>query len=167
MYLNEIRYQRLADLEETLDILYKKLGYLQKKKTYVSIPEQFNLEQIIEREIIPEIRKYEIEYGQILSEVIQEAFLVSDEEAKTVLVQIEKAVEHIENIEPDNYAEELISLLQEIRKTLNDPGKTAAAKLKVALPIIPLIASYELEMDTEAFMVKVWRGIKSLWRNKA
>jgi len=44
--------------------------------------------------------------------------------------------------------------------------KAAAAKLKVSLPIIPLIASYEMEMDTEAVVVNVWRRIKSLFLRK-
>ena len=39
--------------------------------------------------------------------------------------------------------------------------KAAAAKLKVSLPIIPLIASYEMEMDTEAVVVNVWRRMQT------
>jgi hypothetical protein len=42
-------------------------------------------------------------------------------------------------------------------------GKSAAAKLKVALPIMPLIASYELELDTENFVLRSWRSIRSLF----
>ena len=43
----------------------------------------------------------------------------------------------------------------------------AAAKLMVSLPIIPLIASYEMEIDTEATLVNVWRRVKSLFCGKA
>lgn len=96
---------------------------------------------------------------------IQEAFVISDVEAENAIVRVEQAVEHLENIQTDSYPQELTSLLK-LREMLNEPGKTAQAKLKVALPVIPLIASYELEMDTEAFLVNVWRGIKSLVRGK-
>ena len=34
-----------------------------------------------------------------------------------------------------------------------DPTVAASAKLKVALPVIPMLASYELEMDTEGMLM--------------
>ncbi len=39
---------------------------------------------------------------------------------------------------------------------LEDLDKSASAKLKIMLPLIPAIASYELEMDTEGLMYKTW-----------
>ncbi len=167
MSLDKAAYQRLNDLEEILEIYYERLGAFQKDLAFnASENAKFELRQRIKREILPDISKYEVEYGQILAEGTQEAFLVSDTEAETALVQVSQAVGRIESTQIENYPDELRRLLMEIREILDDPGKAAAAKLKVALPVIPLIASYELEMDTEAFMVKAWRGIKSLLRKK-
>ncbi|MCB8762865.1 hypothetical protein LJE14_02800 [Planktothrix agardhii 1808] len=87
--------------------------------------------------------------------------MISEEEAATQLVRVEQAVEAIERIPQTEYPPELISLLQEIRTKLDEGDKAASAKLKVALPLIPLLVSYELEMDTEAFMYKVWKSIKA------
>jgi hypothetical protein len=36
--------------------------------------------------------------------------------------------------------------------------------LKVVLPLIPMIASYELEIETEGLMYKTWESIKRLVR---
>jgi len=76
----------------------------------------------------------------------------------------QQAVEAIERIPQTEYPPELMSLLQEIRTKLDEGDKAASAKLKVALPLIPLLASYELEMDTEAMMYKTWESLKKIVR---
>ena len=79
-------------------------------------------------------------------------------------MRVEQAVEAIERIPQTEYPPELMSLLQEIRTKLDEGDKAASAKLKVALPLIPLLASYELEMDTEAMMYKTWESLKKIVR---
>ena len=54
----------------------------------------------------------------------------------------------------------MLGLLQEIRARLDGLDSLASAKLKVTIPLIPAIASYELEMDTEGMMYKIWRKLK-------
>lgn len=77
---------------------------------------------------------------------------------------MEQAVESIESIPSTLYPPELISLLQEIRGQLKGQNKPASAKFKVIPPLISTVASYKLEMDTEAFMYKSWRAIKKIVR---
>lgn len=159
--------QRLEALEEILELEYEKLGEFQKEIAMIaSAPAKFELKQRLKREVIPEIRKYEAEYGELLSQQVQEvkAVVISDAEAESAITEVVQAVQQIEIQAAENYPEELIRLLTELREKLDDPGKSAAAKLKVALPIIPLVASYELEMDTEAFMTKAWRKVKSVFK---
>ncbi|NEP55865.1 MAG: hypothetical protein F6K31_02430 [Symploca sp. SIO2G7] len=154
--------QRLADLEELFDLLDEQLGLYQKELLINLNPDvQFQIKQRIKRKILPQMRQYEREYWELYP---QEAILFSDEEAKTQLAQVEQAVESIERISPAEYSPEMVSLLQEIRAKLEESDKAASAKLKVVLPLIPAIASYELEMDTEGFMYKVWKSIKELVR---
>ena len=153
---------RLNDLKDILELLYEKLGEFEKELIISSSkPANFELKQRIKREILPSIREYETEYWELYP---QEAIIISDEEAETQLVKIEQAVESIEQIPSNTYPSELISLLQEIRDNLNEQDKAASAKLKIVLPLIPAIASYELEMDTEGFMYKAWKKIKGLVR---
>lgn len=151
--------QRLADLESLLQLNYEKLGEFEREIVITaSAPAKFELKQLIKREILPRIRQYEAEYWELYP---QKAILISDEEAASQLVKVEQAVGAIERIPQSEYPPELIPLLQEIRAKLDEGDKAASAKLKVALPLIPVIASYELEMDTEALMYKVWKSIKA------
>ena len=154
--------QRLADLKDNLELLYEKLGEFERELIVTaSAPAKFELRKRIKREILPSIRRYEAEYWELYP---QEAIIISDEEAETQLAQVEQAVESIERIPAAEYPPELISLLQDIRAKLEEGEKTASAKLKVMLPLIPAIASYELEMDTEGFMYKSWKAIKGMVR---
>jgi hypothetical protein len=151
---------RLNDLKDILELLYEKLGAFE-KRLIISDSEStnFELKQRIKREIIPDIRKYETEYWELYP---QEAIAISDEEAETQLVKVEEAVTSIEQISSNTYPSELIFLLQEIRDKLDEPDKAASAKLKVVLPLIPAIASYELEMETEGLMYQAWKKLKEM-----
>jgi len=152
---------RLNDLKDILELLYEKLGAFE-KRLIISDSEStnFELKQRIKREIFPNIRKYETEYWELYP---QEAIIISDEEAETQLVNVEAAVTSIEQIPSSNYPLELISLLQEIRDKL-DENQAASAKLKLVIPLIPAIASYELEIETEGLMYKTWNKIKGMVR---
>lgn len=153
---------RLNDLKDILDLLYEKLGEFEKELIInANTPAKFELKQRIKREILPNIRKYETEYWEIYP---HEAIIISDEQAETQLVKVEEAVTSIEQIPSSTYPSELISLLQEIRDKLDEPDKAASAKLKVVIPLIPAIASYELEMETEGLMYKAWKKIKGIVR---
>jgi hypothetical protein len=154
--------RRLADLKELLELLYEKLGEFERDIVITAdSPTKFDLKQRIKREILPNIRSYEAEYWELYP---QETILISESEAASQLVKVEQAVGAIERIPQAEYPPELIPLLQEIRAKLGEGDKTASAKLKVALPLIPAIASYELEMDTEGVMYKTWKAIKRMVR---
>lgn len=154
--------QRLADLKDILELLYEKLGMFERELIVTaSTSAKFELKQRIRREILPDLRRYETEYWELYP---SEAIIISEEEAQTQLVQVEQAVESIEHISPTEYPLGLIPLLQDIQAKLDDLGRPASAKLKVALPLIPAIAAYELEMETEGLMYKAWKSIKGLVR---
>ena len=150
-----------------MEIEYEKLNEFQKEIAITaSAPTKFELRQRLKREVLPDIRMHVVEYAELLAEGANPV-LIPEADAEKVLVEVVQAVEHIERASPADRSDELTRLLTDIREKLDDPGKAAAAKLKIALPIIPLIASYELEMDTEAFMVKAWRRVKSLFGGRA
>ncbi|NET40121.1 MAG: hypothetical protein F6K19_50650 [Cyanothece sp. SIO1E1] len=154
--------QRLDDLEGILELLYEKLEMFETELIVTSSTgAKFELRQRIEKEILPDIRRYEAEYWDLYPE---EALLISDAEAETQLIQVEQAIESIERTPADEWPSELVLLLQDIRAKLTDADKATSARLKVSLPLIPAIASYELEMETEGFMYRVWKSIKRLFR---
>ncbi|AFY57071.1 hypothetical protein Riv7116_4652 [Rivularia sp. PCC 7116] len=166
MVSDRINRQRLKSLEEILEIEYEKLSEFQKEIKRTSyFKAKLELQQEIKTEIIPDIRKHEAEYGQILSQ-LSEVSTIPENEAENTLAEIVQVVEHIEVLPAETYSNEMIQLLREIREKLDEPGKTAAAKLKVAFPIIPMLASYEMEMDTEATFTNLWQWIKSRLRDR-
>ncbi|MBD2498410.1 hypothetical protein [Nostoc sp. FACHB-280] len=155
-------YDRLNDLKDILNILYEQLGEFEKElimNPHITV--RVEMKQRIRRDILPAIRKYETEYWGLYP---QEAIIISDEEAETQLVKVEQAVVSIEQISSTTHPSELIFLLHEIRDKLEEQDKAASAKLKVVLPLIPAIASYELEMETEGLMYKAWQKIKRIVR---
>lgn len=153
---------RLSDLKKILNLLYEKLGEFEEELIISSSkPAKFELKQRIKQEILPSIRQYETEYWGLYP---QESLVISEEEAASQLVKVEQAVESIERISLNFYPLQLIPLLQDIRAELREQNKPASAKLKVVLPLIPAIASYEMEMETEGLMSTTWKTIKGLVR---
>lgn len=153
---------RLNDLEDILKLLYEKLNSFERELTITSNSAfKFELRQRIKREILPDIRRYEAEYWELYA---QEAIVITNDEAESKLDQIAQAVESLESISNTSYPEELLSLLQDVRANLEESNKSASAKLKLVLPLIPVIASYELEMEAKDFVYNTWEGIKKMIR---
>jgi hypothetical protein len=162
-----INRQRISALEELLEIEYEKLNEFQKDLAITaSAAAKFELRQRLKRDVLPDIRKYEVEYAELLADSTDLAS-VPAEQAEATTAELVHAVEHVQSLPDPNRPEEITRLLTDIRRKLDDPSKVAAAKLKVTLPIVPLILSYEMEMDTEGVLVSVWRRMKSLFGAKA
>jgi hypothetical protein len=154
-------YKRLNELEEILDLLYEKLGDFQKELVTSASPGiQFELKQRIRKEILPSIRSYESEYWQTYPE---EEIYFSEEESNSQLLKINSAIESISKLSSSELSSQMIYLLQDIQSKLAKE-KTASGKLKVAIPLIPMIASYELEVATEGYMYRTWVALKKLLR---
>lgn len=155
-------HERLSDIKEILELHYEKLGEFQKQLAITaSVPERFQLKQEIKYQILPYIRRYEAEYWALYP---SEAIVISEDQASAQLDLVNKAVSSLENRSTTDYSHELIVLLNEIRALLEDFTKPASAKLKVAIPLIPAIASYEVEMETEGLMSGAWKSIRNIAR---
>ena len=156
-------HQRLADLEDIIKIHYDRLGNWKKELAIISpgSDKKFEIQQRIKRELLPEIRRCEKEYWELYP---MEEVVIPEDEAASQLVQVEQAVTSLEQGSFAEYPPEMFALLQEIRARLDGLERSASAKLKVAIPLIPTIASYELEMDTEGVMSKTWKPLRGLIR---
>lgn len=157
--------RRLTDLEELIEINYQKLAKFQKRlDRTASIREEFDIEGDI-----PKIRKticdYEVEYWQLLAQEARHCD-VPEDDASLAIVEIVPEVEIIQSQPSANYPDELIKLLLEIRDKLNEPGTPAAAKAKFALSLIPGILSYEVELDTENSLRRLFQPIRQLFRRE-
>lgn len=148
---------RLSELEKLLNSLYEQRYALEEGALMTSDDEKrIQNEQKIRDKIRPQIQKYEEEYLQQLKQrAVRLTFGEEDAEAVIDVVAQEVArVERKVNTYPDEYQDQIIQLLQEIKTKLEAPQPTAAAKLKGILSSIPpfIGISYEAEIDTENFL---------------
>ena len=157
--------QRLADVEKLLDVEYKRLGFFQLKISEgVSADQEFYYTQQINNYIMSRIRQYEEEYWSILAAEAPSCE-VAEVDASQALVEVVPKLEQIVNNSTTNYPNELMQKLQEILDTLTEQERPVANKLIATLPIIPYIMSYQLEIDTEISLKRVFEGIRQLLRN--
>ena len=160
-------HDRLADVEGLLDNLYKRLAGEEKAKANSAEEERARIQNKI-GDTWKDIRQYETEYAQRMSQAVRKAEEVPEAVAETAIAEI---VDEVEILETRPLQPEVSELLQEILVELRKPTTPelpASAKLKVALPIIPKIVSYEIEGDTESVVrllfptfTRVLKGIRS------
>jgi hypothetical protein len=140
---------RLPDMEENLEDLKEQLVGKVKALNLAPQEEKIRIKQQI-RELRKEIREQEEEYWQVVARQTK-TVEIPEQEAEIIVAEIVEEVGHIEV--QGQYSDEVLQILQEIRDKLNQPGATAAAKLKGVISSIPPFVgiSYEAELDTENF----------------
>lgn len=155
---------RLVQLEELLEIEYEKLHEFEKAISLADgISQKIALRLQIKKELTPRLRELEQEYASLLASGVPTT-QISTPEADNLVAELSAAARTAQENTQGNAPTEMVDLLKEIRDKLDEPGKSAAAKLKVTLPIVPLIASYEMEMDTEAVVTQVWRKVRDFFK---
>jgi len=141
---------RLSDIEVNLESLREQLGGKEKARVLARLEDKTLIKQQI-RELCKEIQEEEEKYWQVLAQQTK-TVEIPEQEAEIIVAEI---VEEVGQIEVQGeYSDEVLQILQEIRDKLNQPGPTAAAKLKGVISSIPPFVgiSYEAELDTENFL---------------
>jgi archaellum component FlaC len=148
---------RLTQIQGNLHDLYEQLGGKEKALIGAPAEEKTRIRQQI-RDLKKEIHQFEEDYLQCLGqESVELTFNEANAQAAiNVVVQEVARVERKVNTYPDEYRDQVIHLLQEIKTKLEAPEPTAAAKLKGVLSSIPpfIGISYEAEIDTENLLRK-------------
>jgi hypothetical protein len=141
---------RLPDMEENLEDLKEQL--VGKVKALNLAPQEDKIRIKLQiRELRKEILEQEEDYWQVFARQTK-TVEIPEQEAEVIVAEI---VEEVGQIEVQGqYPDEVVQILQEIRDKLNQPGETAAAKLKAVISNIPpfIGISYEAELDTENFL---------------
>lgn len=145
---------RLSDLQSEVKGYYDQLAGQETAKRLAEDAQKVRIQQGIDklkRDIGSVEREYWLRWqAEIARLTIPEA------DAKTVASQLVQEVEILE-IEPAVQSNaELMKVLQEIKAELNKPGIPAAGKLKAAIPLLPGVISYEMELDTEGLFRRVF-----------
>lgn len=141
---------RISDLQERLDRLYKLLKGLELGKDEAETAEKARIQLKIDGQW-KEIRTVEREYSIALSQQVKRSPELPAAIAEPIVV---KLVDELELIQPKT--DEMRSMLQQILAELQKPGVPAAAKLKVAIPLVPGFVAIELEGDTESVVRRLF-----------
>lgn len=156
--------QRLADLENLLELDYEKLAEHEQELSMTASPNVRNeAKQRIKRDIMPRIRKSEAEYWSLLRQFAN-GCEITELEAQNAIATI---VQDAEIIQAKPMPGVVVQKLQEILDKLNEPGTAAAAKAKFAVNVIPGVLAYEFELDTENALRQVFRPLKQLFGTAA
>lgn len=146
---------RIREIQEQLSLLYEQRNALEKGALTTPDDEKATQnQQKIRIKIRPAIQGYEEELFALLQQESSGLTFVEADAQATIDV-IAQEVERVQR-QPDQYTAEILTLLGQIQKKLNQPGATADAKLKGTLSIFPPFVglSYEGQLDTENFCRK-------------
>ena len=137
---------RLSQLENNLELLREQLGGLEETKSTAPQEEKVRLRQRI-KILRGEMQPLEREYWEIVAQRAGE-IEVTEPEAEAIIAEI---VEYYPQIQNSQENAEVLALLQKIYEKVNQPGATAAGKLKGSLSLMPpfVTVAYEAEVDTE------------------
>ena len=151
---HQFNRDRLRQLDDLLKLEYENLYEFEKQlKLAAGGDQRVAIRLRIKHEIVPELRKHEQEYAELLAAGVPEEE-IPEREAASIVAELVEAT--TKTAESGRASAEMLKLLGQIQQKLNEPGRTAAAKLKTSLPIVPLLASYELELDLGNLIAKVW-----------
>lgn len=155
---------RISDLQERLDRQY----FLLKEKEFALDTEPAGTKgELVLRiqRLKQEIVEVEKEYTQRLCQQVKQ----QDLPEPIAQIVVGELVDEFEMMEPIAKTDEMRSKLQEILVELRKPGVPAAAKLKVAIPLVPGFVTIELEGDAESVVrrlfptfVKAYEGVKAI-----
>ena len=146
--------ERLIDLNKSLVDLYEQLSGLEKAFDRARDEDKVPLNHRI-RDKEDEIRIRTDKFLRQLSQEIDSLMLlVSEQEAEQVLGEIinEAEIVKLEGGSSDKLQQKLEELLTQMKK----PAIPASGKLKAAIPILPGFIAYELEVDTEGLIRRIF-----------
>ena len=146
--------KRLSHLQSEVEKYYDQLAGQEEAKRLVEDAQKVRIQQGIDklkRDIGSVEREYWLRWGAEIA-----GLTIPEADAEIVASELVREVEILE-IEPAVQSNaELMKVLQEIKAELSKPGIPAAGKLKAAIPLLPGVISYEMELDTEGLLRRVF-----------
>lgn len=158
--------EKLVQLEEILEMEYEKLYELKKELVLSSGPTQkFESKQRIKREVLPSIHQLETDYLDWLTQEAG-AFDIPEQQASQAIAEVTPHIAEITTYGNNNYPPEVLEKLGEILTILNASDQSPGGKLKATLPILPPIVSYEVEIDTQPSLRRIYQIITRPFKGK-
>jgi len=146
--------KRLSQLQSEVEKYYDQLACQEEAKRLAEDAQKVRIQQGIDK-LKRDIGSVEREYWLRWRTEIA-GLTIPEADAEIVASQLVGEVEILE-IEPAVQSNaELMKVLQEIKAELSKPGIPAAGKLKAAIPLLPGLIFYEMELDTEGLLRRVF-----------
>jgi hypothetical protein len=151
---------RLFHLQTEVQAYYKQLAGKEKAKRLAEPAEKERIQQQID-ELKKELGSVERDYWMRWRTEIA-GLTIPEADAEAVATGMLQDVEILE-VEPAVQSNaDLMKVLQEIKAELSQPGIPAAGKLKAAIPLLPGVISYEMELDTEGLLRRAFPTVCKL-----
>jgi ribosomal protein L29 len=145
---------RLSHLQTEIKGYYEQLAGKESALRTIEESEKVRIEQQI-RKVKQDIAKIQGEYWLLLKSQTT-SLDITDANAEIVIAEIMQEVEILEYQQTVLNNAELVKLLIEIKAELTKPGIPGSGKLKAAIPLLPGFLSYELELDTEGLLRRLF-----------
>ena len=146
--------ERVKPIEFILKILYDQLDVAEEEAIKAqSRVSKLKYGQKNSDALLNDIRRYEERYVIELSHQIKRSDDLPEPIALTIVGEL---VDELELMGPIAKTDEMRSMVQQILAELQKPGVPAAAKLKVAIPLVRGIVAIELEGDAESVVRRLF-----------
>jgi ribosomal protein L29 len=151
---------RLSHLQTEIEGYYEQLAGKESALRTIEESEKVRIEQQI-RKVKQDIAKIQGEYWLLLKS--QTAQLdITEADAEIVTAEIIQEVEILQYQPTVQSNAELVKLLTEIKAELTKPGIPGSGKLKAAIPLLPGFLSYEMDLDTEGLLRRLFPTFSKL-----
>ncbi len=110
--------------------------------------------------LLDNAKETEIEYAKLISEETNFNSITPDD-IKSIFFELDDAIKEFERVNNQKLPKEILDKFEDLKK-INNSGKNIETKLKLVLPIIPLLVYYEIEVNADSLMYKAWKRIKAL-----
>ena len=148
-------------LEKNIERLREQIAGAQEALVLAERLDKPRIKQVISK-LREELRDFDQEKWNLIAEVTSDSEIANDEAESLVAELVATATNP-----PDDTSAEVLAFLQQILTKINEQDKTAAAKLKGAISLLPPFVSlvFETELDTEN-TVKKYFPTFSRWIKK-
>jgi multidrug resistance efflux pump len=156
----------LERLEKNIERLREQIAGAQDAFVLAERLDKPRIKQVIAA-LHEEMRDFEQEKWDRIVEVAKDE-IITDDKAQALIAEIVEVEGEIVSNPPADASATILALLQKILTKLNEQDKTAAAKLKGAISLLPPFVSviYEAELDTENTVRKYFPTF-SRWTKEA
>jgi hypothetical protein len=151
---------RLSHLQELLQRYYKQIEAHEKALTTAEPGGEAIINQRI-KDIEAKLAPVEVEYW-VYWKLKGSQLEIADADADIITAEIVEQVEILEYQPKVKNNSELVKLLTEIKAELTKPEIPGSGKLKAAIPLIPGFLSYEIDLDTEGLLRRLFPTFSKL-----